>query len=172
MPEVERRDVRCRKFPSKDFEIGVFVGTYATQNFGASAVVGVRLGYHLTEDFFVEARLRAEQGQRQDLRRDLARRRPLADTDKKLSYYNVSAGYNVLPGEVFLGSKYAKASSIYLIGGVGSTNFADQRTPDLQRRLRLPRAVQRPLRGAASTCATTSSRSTCSASARARRTSS
>ena len=52
---------------------------------------------------------------------------PLADTDKKLSYYNVSAGYNVFPGEIFLGNKYAKASSIYLIGGVGSTKFANQR---------------------------------------------
>ena len=33
----------------------------------------------------------------------------------------------MFPGEIFLGSKYAKASSIYVIGGVGSTKFANQR---------------------------------------------
>ena len=31
------RRASCPKFPSKDFEIGLFAGTYATQNFGASA---------------------------------------------------------------------------------------------------------------------------------------
>lgn len=54
VPEVQRRDVRIPRFPSKDFEVGALVGTYATQSFGASAVGGVRLGYHLSEDFFVE----------------------------------------------------------------------------------------------------------------------
>ena len=54
MPEVDRRDITVPKFPSNDFEIGLFAGTYATQNFGTSAVGGLRLGYHITEDFFVE----------------------------------------------------------------------------------------------------------------------
>ena len=48
---------------------------------------------------------------------------------EKLTYYNLSAGYNVLPGEVFIGGKRAKPSAFYLIGGVGSTKFADQRRP-------------------------------------------
>ena len=110
VPQVERRDVRVPKFPSKDIEISALVGTYATQSFGASTVAGLRLGYHLSEDFFVETTFAQTKV-----------------TDKKLSYYNVSAGYNIFPGEIFLGNKYAKASSIYLIGGVGSTKFANQR---------------------------------------------
>ena len=54
VPQVDRRDIQVPKFPSNDFEIGLFGGTYATQNFGTSAVGGVKLGYHITEDFFVE----------------------------------------------------------------------------------------------------------------------
>ena len=57
VPEVERREVKLPKFPSKDIAVGLFAGTYATQNFGASAVAGARLGYHITEDWFVEATL-------------------------------------------------------------------------------------------------------------------
>jgi outer membrane beta-barrel protein len=45
---------------------------------------------------------------------------------EKLDYYNLSVGYNTLPGEVFLGSRYAMASALYLIGGVGSTKFLEQ----------------------------------------------
>ncbi|HSB23445.1 MAG TPA: outer membrane beta-barrel domain-containing protein, partial [Burkholderiaceae bacterium] len=54
-PQVERREVKLPKYPSKDFEIGGYLGTYAMQNFGSSLVAGVRLGYHISEDFFVHA---------------------------------------------------------------------------------------------------------------------
>lgn len=127
VPEVQRRDVRIPRFPSKDFEVGLLVGTYATQSFGASGVGGVRLGYHLSEDFFVEGVYALTKVSDKTFEEIFPGAGPLADTDKKLSYYNVSAGYNVFPGEIFLGSKYAKASSIYVIGGVGSTKFANQR---------------------------------------------
>ena len=127
VPEVQRREVRLPKFPSKDFEVGLLAGTYATQSFGASAVGGVRLGYHLSEDFFVEGVYAQTKVSDKTFEEIFPGAGPLADTDKKLSYYNVSAGYNLFPGEIFLGSKTAKASSIYLIGGVGSTKFANQR---------------------------------------------
>ncbi len=127
VPEVQRRDVRIPKFPSKDFEVGLLAGTYATQSFGASAVGGLRLGYHLSEDFFVEGVYAQTKVSDKTFEEIFPGAGPLADTDKKLSYYNVSAGYNIFPGEIFLGSKTAKASSIYLIGGVGSTKFANQR---------------------------------------------
>lgn len=127
VPEVQRRDVRLPKFPSKDFEVGLLAGTYSTQSFGASGVAGLRLGYHLSEDFFVEGVYAQTKVSDKTFEEIFPGAGPLADTDKKLSYYNVSAGYNLFPGEIFLGSKYAKASSIYLIGGVGSTKFANQR---------------------------------------------
>ncbi len=127
VPEVQRRDVRIPQFPSKDFEVGLLAGTYATQSFGASAVGGLRLGYHLSEDFFVEGVYARTKVSDKTFTEIFPGSGPLADTDKKLTYYNVSAGYNVFPGEIFLGSKYAKASSIYVIGGVGSTKFANQR---------------------------------------------
>ena len=126
-PKVDRRDVRVPKFPSKDFEVGVLGGVYGTQSFGTSGVVGLRLGYHITEDFFVESAFARTKVSDKTFEEIFPGQGPLADTDKKLTYYNLSAGYNVLPGEVFIGSKYAKASSIYVIGGVGSTKFANQK---------------------------------------------
>jgi outer membrane beta-barrel protein len=125
-PEVDRRDVRMPKFPSNDFEIGVFVGSYATQNFGTSVVGGLRAGYHITEDIFVEGVLAQTKVSDEDFRNILPSG-IFTSPKQKLSYYNLSVGWNVLPGEVFIGSKRAKASALYLIAGVGSTRFVEQR---------------------------------------------
>jgi outer membrane beta-barrel protein len=126
VPEVKRREVKLPRFPSKDFEIGLFAGTYATQNFGASAIAGLKAGYHISEDVFVEARYAATRVSDESFRQVLPG--GIFPNEKEtLSYYNLSAGVNVLPGEVFIGSRRAKATAVYLIGGVGSTKFNDQR---------------------------------------------
>ncbi len=127
VPEVERREVKLPKFPSKDIAVGLFAGTYATQNFGAAPVVAARLGYHITEDWFVEATLGqskiSDEAFRQVLPGGI-----FTDPKEKLSFYEFSAGYNLLPGEVFPTSKRAKATAIYLVAGVGSTKFNQQRS--------------------------------------------
>ena len=126
VPEVARRDIKMPRFPSSDFEIGAFAGTYATQNFGANAVGGLRLGYHVTEDFFVEGVIAQTKVSDASFRQVLPGGVFPSETEN-LNYYNLSVGYNILPGEVFIGSKYAKPFSLYVIGGVGSTQFNDQR---------------------------------------------
>jgi outer membrane beta-barrel protein len=126
VPEVNRRPIKLPKFPSNDFEIGAFAGTYATQNFGTSAVYGVRLGYHITEDVFVQAVYGQTKVSDESFRQILPGGIFVNPTEK-LSYYNVSVGLNVLPGEVFLLRSSAFPSAMYLIGGIGSTSFNAQR---------------------------------------------
>jgi outer membrane beta-barrel protein len=126
VPQVDRRDVKRPRFPSNDFEIGLFAGTYATQNFGSSGVSGVRLGYHITEDVFVEGAYGQSKVSDEAFRQVLPGGVFVNQTEN-LTYYNVSFGYNVMPGEVFFGRNVAKASAFYLIGGVGSTKFVDQK---------------------------------------------
>ena len=125
VPEVDRREVKLPRMPSNDFEMGLYTGTYATQNFGSSWVVGLRLGYHITEDVFVEGVYGQTKVSDESFRQVLPGG-VFATPKTTLKYYNLSAGYNVLPGEVFIGSKRAKASALYLIGGIGSTSFNQQ----------------------------------------------
>lgn len=125
-PQVARRDVKLPRIPSNDFEAGLFAGTYATQNFGASPVVGVRLGYHVTEDVFAEAALARTRVSDESFRQILPGG-VFAQQKQSLSYANVSAGWSVLPGEVFFGKSVAKASALYVIGGIGTTHFNEQK---------------------------------------------
>ena len=54
-PEVERREIKEAKIDREDFEIGVFAGLMSIEDFGTDGVFGLRLAYHVTEGFFVEA---------------------------------------------------------------------------------------------------------------------
>ncbi len=48
----------------------------------------------------------------------------LSDAERRFTYYNLSLGYNLLPGEVFIGRNLAMTSAFYLLGGIGSVKFA------------------------------------------------
>jgi len=128
VPQVDRRDLEVPKFPSNDFEFGLYTGSYSTQNFGTSWVYGAKVGYHITEDFFVEG-VYGQTNVSDELFRQILPGGVFPQEKQKLAYYNLSIGYNLLPGEIFLGARRARPSQFYLITGVGSTKFADQRRP-------------------------------------------
>ncbi len=128
VPQVDRRDLEVPKFPSNDFEFGLYTGSYSTQNFGTSWVYGAKVGYHITEDFFVEG-VYGQTNVSDELFRQILPGGVFPQEKEKLSYYNLSIGYNLLPGEIFLGARRARPSQFYLVAGVGSTKFGDQRRP-------------------------------------------
>ena len=126
VPQVERREVHKPRYPSNDFEIGLFGGSYSSQNFGTSFNWGARLGYDITEDFFVEATYGRTKVSDKAFRQILPGGIFTAEQEK-LKYYDLSLGWNFLPGEIFIGKNWAKASTMYAIGGIGSTSFDSQR---------------------------------------------
>jgi outer membrane beta-barrel protein len=126
VPQVERRELKLPRIPSKDIEIGLLAGVYNAQNFGASGLAGLRLGYHLTEDFFVEGEFGRTKVSDQSFRAILPGG-VLASGDESLGYATLSLGWNLLPGEVFLGSRQARATQVFLLGGIGSTDFVGQK---------------------------------------------
>jgi outer membrane beta-barrel protein len=126
VPEVDRRNLKLPRIPSKDIEVGVLLGSYGTQNFGTSMVSGLRLGYHLTEDFFVEGAF-GRTKVNDDNYRQILPGGLFPTGEETLQYATISAGYNVLPGEIFLGRNRALASQVFVIAGLGSTKLGDQR---------------------------------------------
>ncbi|MEJ2128931.1 MAG: outer membrane beta-barrel domain-containing protein [Woeseiaceae bacterium] len=122
-PEVERRDIKEPAIDREDFEVGAFAGLMSIEDFGTDAVYGVKLAYHVTEGFFVEASVGQSEAGLTSFEQ-LSGSALLFD-DRDLTYYNLNLGYNVLPGEVFVGEGRAYNTNFYLIAGLGSTNFAD-----------------------------------------------
>ncbi|MDR2214981.1 MAG: outer membrane beta-barrel domain-containing protein [Nevskiaceae bacterium] len=123
-PEVERRAVNKPQIDTENWEVGGYAGVLSIEDFGSNPVYGIRADYHITEDFFFEANVgRSTAGKTsfETLGGDVTL---LPPGDRRLTYYNLSLGYNLLPGEVYLGRNIAMNSSLYLIGGVGATEFA------------------------------------------------
>lgn len=126
VPQVARRDVKRPRYPSSDFSVGLYGGVYATENFGASGVTGLRVAYHVTEDIFFDATLGQSKVSDEAFRQVLPGGIFINRTET-LRYYGVAVGYNLLPGEVFFGRSTAKATQGYIVAGIGSTDFAGQK---------------------------------------------
>ena len=124
--QVERRDLDLPRYPSNDIEFGLYLGGFSTQNFGTSPTAGGRLGYHLTEDWFVEANYGQARISDEAFRRILPGG-VLNRSIERLQTYDLSVGYNVFAGEAFFGTKTAKLTTAYLTGGIGNTAFDGQR---------------------------------------------
>ena len=122
-PDIERREIKEAEIDAENWEFGFFAGVLSFEDFGTNDVFGLRMAYHITEDWFAEANFGLSELQKSSSE-NLAGFSPLLTEDERdLSYYNVNLGYNILPGEVYLG-KWAFNSSFYFIVGAGNTLFA------------------------------------------------
>ena len=105
-------------------DIDVLQALCAIEDFGSDLSYGLRLAYHITEGFFVETTAGMSRGGLTSFEILSGDARLLTDSERDLYYYNLNLGYNILPGEVFLGEGRAYNTSLYLIAGLGSTTFA------------------------------------------------
>ena len=126
--EPERRAVKVDKIDRENWEIGAFGGIMSVQDFGSDTLYGIRAAYHVTEDFFVEGVYGKTTLGQTSFERLSGGAQLLTDDEREFRYYNVSVGYNIFPGEAFVTSSFAFKGGLYLIGGVGSSDFGgDQR---------------------------------------------
>jgi outer membrane beta-barrel protein len=123
-PQVERRKIKVPKIKSHNVELGGYYGEISIEDFGAAPVSGLRFDYHITEDFFFEANYARAKGGKTSFETLGGNVQLLTDAERRFTYYNLSLGYNFLPGEVFLGRNRAMTSGFYLVGGIGSVKFA------------------------------------------------
>ena len=123
-PEVTRREIKVPKIRSSNVELGLFYGELSIEDFGAHPVSGITVAYHITEDFFFQAEAGRAKAGRTSVEVLNGGVQLLTDSERQFTYYDLSLGYNFLPGEAFLGRGVAMTSAFYLIGGFGGTDFA------------------------------------------------
>lgn len=123
-PQVQRRSVTVPHIGARNVELGAYYGILSIEDFGTQPVQGVKLDYHVTEDLFFQAaygQSRAGQTSYELLSGGV---QLLSSAERRFTYYDLSLGYNMLPGEIFIGHDLAMTSALYVIGGIGSVHFA------------------------------------------------
>ncbi|WP_196137436.1 outer membrane beta-barrel domain-containing protein [Aliikangiella sp. G2MR2-5] len=123
-PQVERREVDRDAIDNENWEIGVHYGIISIEDFGSSGISTLSASYHVTEDFFITAAYGEATAGESSFERLSGNVVLLTEEQREYSHYNVALGFNVLPGEGFIGRDLAFTSSFYLMGGLGSTKFA------------------------------------------------
>jgi outer membrane beta-barrel protein len=93
------------------------------EDFGAHPTYGFTLAYHITEDFFFQGEWGRSRGGQTSFE-TLSGIQLLTESERRFTYYDVSLGYNFLPGEAFIGRGVAMTSAFYILGGFGATDFA------------------------------------------------
>ena len=123
-PEVARSEIDLAAIDDEDFELGLVLGLLSIEDFGVASMQGLRLAYHVTPEFFADLSYGQADAGLTSFERLSGPVRLLSDADRRLRYYLVSLGYNILPGEAFFGAGRAFNSALYLQAGIGSTSFA------------------------------------------------
>jgi outer membrane beta-barrel protein len=123
-PELDRRDVQRAAIDNEDWEFAGYGGFLSVEDFGTEPVYGGRVAYHVTEDLYLEGDYARSTVEDTNFRNIGA---PLFDSEEEdLTMYGLSVGYTLLPGEVFVGSRWARASAMFMSFGVGNTEFVDE----------------------------------------------
>ena len=121
--EVERRKVSLDDIDTEDFQVGVYGGLLSMQDFGVDAVQGVTGAYHVTEDIYLEGVYFRSKLGLTSFERLSGGARLLTDDERDLSHYGVNIGIDLLPGESHIGPWAVVNSALYVLGGVGSTDY-------------------------------------------------
>lgn len=128
-PDVRPKKVQESLIDSENFEVGFYAGYLSIEDFESAPLVGARVALHLSELLFLEANYAQSEAGDTSFEKLTAGIRLLSDEEREYRYYNVSLGYNFLPGEGFLdlpftNVNFAYNTNFYFVGGLGATDFA------------------------------------------------
>jgi outer membrane beta-barrel protein len=123
-PQIERVDFDESLIDSYDFELAIYAGYLAIDNFDTNLVTGLKIGYHVSEDFFVQASFATSEVGETSFEKLTGGAPLLSDDEREIEYYLVSLGFNLFPGETFFTDSTTFNTVLYISGGIGSTEFA------------------------------------------------
>lgn len=122
--EVDRREVLDDILDSENFEFGVQLGLISIEDFESNLWVSGHFSYHINEYFYAKALYVYSEAGETSFERLVNVAPLLTDEQRKLTYYGLNIGYNLMPGEVFLSKDLAFNSMFSIEIGGGSTEFA------------------------------------------------
>ncbi len=125
-PEVERRVIKEPRIDTEDFELGLYYGLISVEDFGSNPIYGARIDYHVTEGLFLQGTYARSGKVGRSSEEVLNPPIDLLNGDRTYSYYDLAVGWNLLPGEVFIGRKHAFNSALYVLAGAGNTSFGGE----------------------------------------------
>ncbi len=121
---MARRKITVPKIRSSNIELGGDLRRPLDRGLRHPPRLRAAAAYHITEDFFFQGEAGRSNAGRTSFETLSGNIQLLTESERRFTYYDLSLGYNFLPGEAFIGRGLAMTSAFYLLGGIGGTDFA------------------------------------------------
>lgn len=106
------------------FELGFAVGVINIADFNSEVTAGVSATFRASEDFFLQYNFLQTKASLSSY--ELSQGKLFGGDDRTLRHYDLLVGYNLYQGEFFSSGEKARLSALYLLGGVGDTQFGGE----------------------------------------------
>ncbi len=124
-PKKEVPVAEAAAIDTEQFELGLFGGFLAVEDFNTNPVFGVSFSYHITPAFMAQLNYGKSEVDRATFEENAGSGFTfLRGSERDFEYYNILAGYRVLRGRSFIGRNKKYNSDIYILGGFGAVDFA------------------------------------------------
>lgn len=106
------------------FELGIFAGIINIEDFGSEFVPGISATFRASEDFFIQYNYLQADVSPSSYEKNQGK---LFDgDDRTFTHYDLLIGYNLFQGEFFPSPPRANLSTLYVVAGVGDTEFGGE----------------------------------------------
>ncbi len=106
------------------FELGIFAGLINIEDFGSEFAPGISATFRASEDFFIQYNYLQADVSPSSYEKNQGK---LFDgDDRTFRHYDLLIGYNLFQGEFFPSPPKANLSSLYVVAGVGDTEFGGE----------------------------------------------
>ena len=123
-PEIQRVAFDEAQIDGDDFEIMLALGYLSIEDFGVNPLLAAKLNYYVNESVFLQLTLAQSKGGETSYEVLTGGAPLLTDEERRLRYYTIDIGFNLLPGEAFLNEDTAYNNALYVSAGIGNTEFA------------------------------------------------
>ncbi|MCW8876378.1 MAG: outer membrane beta-barrel domain-containing protein [Kangiellaceae bacterium] len=112
------------KINTEYFDIGVFTGVINIEDFTSELVTGISATFNANENYFVQFNYLQADASLSSF--EESQGQLFSGSDRTFSHFDFLVGYNLFQGEHFFSDTTAKLSSLYLVTGVGDTEFGGE----------------------------------------------
>lgn len=119
-PKASATPTKSAKIDTERFQLGVFGGLLAVEDFNNNPSYGLSLSYQISSKYLAQLNYGSSAVNNATFEVDTPF---LSESQRDFTYYNLALGYQLYSARSFLGATRKYDTDIYLLAGVGSTEF-------------------------------------------------
>lgn len=121
---VPEQNSETSEIRNEVFELGVTVGWINIADFNSETTLGLSATFTASEDFFLQYNYFQADASASSY--ESSQTRLFDGKDRTFRHFDLLVGYNLFQGEFFPTGPRARLSALYLVGGVGDTQFGGE----------------------------------------------